>query len=232
MKRAVINVAIGKWFPKGQDRLGSSLLLHSPDIDTLFWTNVLPDGSPSHSDKPYAFKMFAIQEAIRLGYDSIIWIDASIFAIKDVTPIFEYIEKNDYIFFANSILGLFSSDNCLSHFNITRESAMGMTELMGCCFGLNLKSKKCLEFVEECTNHAMDGICFPGDWKNDRLQVSADPKVFGHRHDQTVMTILAHKMGMNNFLLGHNTFFTYKDQISIYNPNGLPESIALLSEGM
>lgn len=233
MKRCIINVACDKWYPKGQDRLSSGLELFGKNIDKLFWKNSLPPNSPDHTKAPYAFKAYALLNAYELGYETILWCDASIFPIKDVEPIYEYIEKNDYMFFANSYIGLFSTDICLDHFKIDRETAIGMREMMGCCFGLNLKSQKCKQFLDQCLEHALDGICFKGDWNNNLGQVSKDCRVLGHRHDQTVMSILAHNLNMNNFLIAHETFFAYKDQINHYFPKiGLPNSVSLLSEGM
>ena len=168
-----------------------------------------------------------------MGYETILWADASIYAINNLDLVFKYIEEKGYMFFANSYIGHFSTDVCLQHFNITREEAFAMREIMGCCFGLNLRNKTVLEFLDNLYFMSTDGKTFVGPWNNDNNEVSVDQRVKGHRHDQTVASLLAHKLGMVDFIEPHKTFMCYKSQISYYYPNNdPPATICLLNEGM
>jgi len=42
---------------------------------------------------PYAFKLFAMQEAAKLGFSKVLWIDAALLPLRDLTPLFLWIEE-------------------------------------------------------------------------------------------------------------------------------------------
>ncbi len=67
MSRAVVNVAFGGPFLAGQDRLIASLDEHAPSVSRVFYRDTLPPGSPSHKEKPYAFKTSSLLDAKRNG---------------------------------------------------------------------------------------------------------------------------------------------------------------------
>ena len=233
MMKCIVNVSCGGWFPKGQDRLTNSLIKYAPDIHRVFYRDVFPSDCPSHAEHPYAFKPFAIKEAYSLGYDIVLWADASIYAIDNIELVLEFIEEHGYLFFANSYIGYFSSDRCLQHFGISREEAFSMREIMGCCFGLNLKNETTRKFLDLLYSKSTDGETFVGPWNNDNKEASIDDRVKGHRHDQTVASLIAHQLCMTNFIEPHKTFMCYKSQISYYYPNNdIPSTICLLNEGM
>lgn len=233
MKRCIINVSVGKWYPRGQERLSQSISAFSKNIDCIFYSDLYPKNCPTHEQHPYAFKVYAIKDAIEQNYDTILWLDSSIYAIKNISHVFEYIENNNYLFFANHFIGYFSTDKCLEYFGISRNVACEMREMMGCCIGLNLRNEKNLEFIEKLYKCATDGITFPGAWANKNSEASTDNRVIGHRHDQTVMSILAHKLGMNDFIDCAKTFMCYKEHINLYFADGvLPQSVCLVNEGM
>lgn len=47
---------------------------------------------------PYAFKIFAMLEAQKLGFDKVLWLDASAKVLKDPTPLFEILDKTGCLF--------------------------------------------------------------------------------------------------------------------------------------
>ncbi len=58
----------------------------------------LPPGSPEHLHVPYAFKAYAIQAMLGLGFSSILWADAAVVAIRSLVPIWERTERLGYWF--------------------------------------------------------------------------------------------------------------------------------------
>ncbi len=76
-------------------------------------------------------------------------------------------------------------------------------------------------------------------WKNDEQQVSADPRVRGHRHDQTAASIIAWQLGMDR-VTAHDTYFQYYECPSgaayfLRQPNDMSKtfpSVCLLSNGL
>ena len=93
MNRCVVNVSVGGWYPKGQERLRRSLVDMEFDGDRLFWENEYPPGSPTHEQQPYAFKIAALEFALVRGYDAAVWCDSSVWFIRKPEPIFRAIEN-------------------------------------------------------------------------------------------------------------------------------------------
>jgi hypothetical protein len=53
---------------------------------------------PLYSATPYAFKIFSMLEAKKLGFHKVLWIDASFIPLQDPTPLFNWIEKEGCFF--------------------------------------------------------------------------------------------------------------------------------------
>jgi hypothetical protein len=47
---------------------------------------------------PYAFKIFMMEEAKNLGFENILWLDARLQALKNITPLFSIIQDNGGLF--------------------------------------------------------------------------------------------------------------------------------------
>jgi hypothetical protein len=90
-----------------------------------------------------------------------------------------------------------------------------MEETSSYCVGLNFADGRCTELLYRWCGLASDRLTFPGahtasgyPGRNHGF-VSADPTVRGHRHDQTVLSILAHRLGMTE-LVNRPRFTAYK----------------------
>ena len=95
--RAVVNVSTGAHYLKGQQRL-TEWLTANKQADYFIWNDAsgLPAGCPSHAEIPYAFKAFALRDAIAAGAKTLLWCDASIRPIRDLGPLWERIEEKGY----------------------------------------------------------------------------------------------------------------------------------------
>jgi hypothetical protein len=181
-KRAILNVATGRYVAL-QDRLVRSLKSAGWTGGVLTWTDALPPGSPSHEDAPYGFKLYAIAEAMKQGYLSVLWLDAPCVATKPPAPVFDWIERDGHCFVSgDERLGNWASDACLDAFGIPRDAAMSMPLLNGAFIAL--------------TEHA------PADVRarnvdKDTGHLSDDPRCWGHRHDEAVGSCLAPLLGMD-----------------------------------
>jgi hypothetical protein len=185
--------------------------------------------SPEHSEIPYAFKPYAINEIKKKGFEIVIWMDSPIYCIKSIDKFIEYININGFIFFDNLgyTIGDYTSDECLNNYSISREESFKHAMIMACLMGFNFKNEKANKLFKEYFNATKIKGCYEGDWTNEANQVSQDNRVKGHRHDQSVMSILLAKEKIKP-LHPHSTFFAY-----FGNPGHLPhaESVCLLSQG-
>lgn len=226
-RRCIVSVSTHSRYTPALNRLEASLKAHAPGIDTLIYRDCHPPGSPPHSEAPYAFKAHALMEAKRRGYTSLLWLDTSCQAIKSVDPLFSYIEEHGYMIFDNANLGEWSSDASLAAFDVTRDAAMSMKETMACCFGLDLRNPLAAEALDLYFSHSNDGVTFQGAWTNERGQISSDPRAKGHRHDQTVLSLICYKLGMMDWLVSHETFASY-----VYPGTVLKDSVILTVQGI
>lgn len=181
--KAIINLATGSYV-KGQDRLRDSLKNVGYQGDFLGWTAEHQIGAPPHADNPYAFKIHGFREAERQGHRFILWLDASVWAIKDVKPIFDHIEKHGYICQeAGHLVGNWVNQNCLDYFKITREEAMKMVMYGNAGFlGLDLWDTRANAFL-----HSWEKSMLAGAFKGSHSD---------HRHDMSAGSIIANKLNM------------------------------------
>jgi len=46
---------------------------------------------------PYSFKIYMMQEAEKMGFNTVLWIDSAVYPLKNPAPLFESIEKKGYL---------------------------------------------------------------------------------------------------------------------------------------
>ena len=189
--RALVNVATGGRYLAMQDRmqkaareLGEKRISH--------WRGCLPPGAPSHKDVPYAFKAHALKHALWIGCDTLLWVDASILPVRSLEPLWDRIESQGYWFSENLPFGR----QDLPCWKIDRETAFKIPQVIGTAFGLNLKDLRARALLNEFLLLAEEKTAFQGPWTNEAHQASQDPRVLDHRHDQTVLSVLAWRLGM------------------------------------
>lgn len=187
MRRVIVNLST-KRFWKGQVRLRQRLPNYTA-AEIFMFQNESQVSAPLHTDNNYAFKVHCIDKMLEKGFTSILWMDASMLPIKNIDEVFEVIERDGYFMqdggWENS---RWTNDRAKEYFG-TDDGPM----IAACCFGLDFKNPQTVEFWQEVKKAMNDGI-FNGSWDD-------------HRHDQTTMSILAHKMGMKLHLI--DSFFEY-----------------------
>lgn len=212
----------------GEKRLQETIKEVGYKGDYFVFRNFEDIDSPKQDDVPYAFKPYAIKRIKDLGYNIVIWIDSAIYPIKNFNHFIEYIKTNGYIFFDNIGYTIrdHTSDNCLTYFGMSDEESWKHPMIMACLMGFNFDNKITCEIFDEYYN-AANKIAYGGDWINNDLQVSKNPNVKGHRHDQSAMSIILAKKGIKP-IHPHSTFFAYYG-----NPGHMPhaDTLCFLSAG-
>lgn len=194
---------------RGLSRLVDSLKGNF-DGQVLAFTDEASIGAPSHQENPYAFKVYVIERAIEAGYDEILYLDSSCFAIRNVQPIFDEIVKDG--FFAQEAghhVGTWCNDMTLERFGISRDEAMGMLMYGNAgMLGLNMMHENGNNFFVKWRGAMLDG-CFKGAWDNRGLTESQDERCRGHRHDMSAGSIIANQMGLNKLYKKGNEWLQY-----------------------
>ncbi len=224
--KCIINVSTGRYI-KGLDRLRESLDTVGFDGDLLAWTAESQIGAPLHQHNPYAFKIYAFDEALRQGYRKILWVDASIWAIKPLDPIWEGLEKHGYVKqYAGHLCGTWSSDSQLEYFGVTRDEAMKLEMYgNGGFLALDFDVPIAQEFFKRWKQAMLDDQ-FKGSWNNDNNCVSSDPRCKGTRHDMLAGSMIANQLKM--YAYPEHTLMAYTGG----NYNEAPETAVMLAQGI
>jgi hypothetical protein len=191
-------------FEAALKQLRASVSEHGFDGELIVWDKVYPEGCPPHRKSPFAFKPFCVEDAMLRGFETILWMDASVRVKAPLGRVFERIEKEGYLLFREDhSVGEYCTDAALRPLGITREESFRLPSCWACVMGFNMRQERTREFLQQWQGLAMDGVTFPGPkWSGVRgfpRTASADERVKGHRWDQTAASVLALKFGMNDW---------------------------------
>ncbi len=214
MKVTICAIGLSGWYPLGISRMIQKFYENSPGYAIKAWINALPFGAPAAVIEDgwdytaYCAKPYALLDAVADSADIAILVDAAFYPIRDIGPLVEHVAQKGYYLCKNgNNVGEWSSDRCLDRMGMTREEAFTVEEASSYCVGLNFNHGRCVELLQRWRGYAGDRVTFPGPHTNDAYcgyggygrntgLASTDARVKGHRHDQTVLSILAHRMGM------------------------------------
>jgi len=232
---AIPNPLLDEWYKKGARRLWESLTEKCPESGTFIAWDQMPPGTPDLKEdrmyNAYIAKPYALRSALAQA-DIAILCDASFYAIRDIAPLVEHIREHGYYLCRNgSSVGEWTSDACLRYFDLERDEVMGMADISSYCVGINKHDLKALRFADAWCQHSnrqtIPGFHTNQPHKNRRSRnpgwVSQERRVKGHRHDQSVISILAHQMGLLDWC-NRPLYTTYKGHED--------ETTVLVCEGM
>jgi len=185
-------------------------------------------GSPLHQDNPYAFKIYAIEEMKKRGYNQVLWVDCSVWAIKSIVPVFDIITKDGYVCQdAGHFVGRWTNDRTLQYFGLSRDEAMQIPMYGNAGFlGLDFDTEIANTFFNQWKQSMLDGM-FVGSWTNHNKSESQDERCDGHRHDMSCGSIIRHRLGMK-MQSGMEYLQYYYD----FNPHPHNETVCLFAAGM
>lgn len=193
-KCIVVNYATPE-YEKGQQRLKESILQYGSEISCM----CLNEGNycvTKHSENPYAFKIESIEHAKFMGFNQILWLDASVYAVKNISPVFKWLKASG-IFMEDSghYVGDWCNDFTLDYFGVTRTKALMMPMFAAGYIGLDFTNPRSLDFFKQWKRSMIDG-CFKGSWTD-------------HRHDMSAGSIIAWQMGISYLYSRAGKYFSY-----------------------
>lgn len=195
--RAIVSLATkNSRYVDGLCRLSNSLRDNADGIDFLGFIHEKSVDAPLHTKVPYGFKVFALSKAIlELGYNEVLWLDCSVWAVAPVQPIFDIISEQGYFFEGNGcFLGEWCNDKTLEHYGIDRDAAMSIPMVQGGFLGFDLASTMGDKLFYQL-KEAYDAGLFEGKWDNLDSSESTDDRVRGHRHEQSCMSAIVYIIG-------------------------------------
>lgn len=216
IKPCVISVGIGGHYRVGVERLERSLIFSGYAGDLRFWKEEYPFGCMVHGGTgQYNFKVHAFNEQFLVGYKVVIWCDASLWAVNNITPLLDYVNDNGLYFFKSGYsLAETATDKLLEYAGVTREEIMEVSEFATGLVGINIDNPLGKEFFTNWKQYMEDGM-FGGSRVHD-LNDSQHPKFRFSRQDQSAASMILYKMGITTAGEGRD-YQAYKD--TGYNPD-------------
>lgn len=189
MKRCIINFAKDgrENYSLGRERLLDSITEIEETADQLFYTEY-PKGCPTHQEVSVVFKAYMFREAFNKGYDSVLWLDASVVVLKDLEYIWATIEKDGYFFVnnPNQIQVMWASEKQLKTMGCTVEEAEKFEMCRAGMMGLSKENEHLIDWMIKLSKED-NGIAFNGD------NHSSSPLFKDPRHDQAVVSWIIHR---------------------------------------
>jgi hypothetical protein len=205
------------------ERLEKTLTIQEPGVSKLFW-NGLDQQWPSHQEKPYAFKAYALKTVdYSLAFDTLLWADSCILPVADMEPLWQKIETDGYWIARNGWNNYqWTADSAYPDLFFdwdepyARQLNREIPHVVATSFGISLKHAIGREFLAEYYRLASDTNAFCGPWTNTPNTPCGPPDVIGHRHDQTAASVIAWRLGMR--LTDCPEIFAYGKQGDQHDP--------------
>lgn len=197
MKRCIVNLIDGKQrvYVQGQNRLIEEM--RKQDIPLLYFIGEQSVLAPPHKQNPFAFKLYAIQKAIDLGFQQIFWVDASVYPVKNIMPIFDRLtEQGIFIEDSGHQCGHWMEAEALRYFSLTKDEAIDIDMISAGFIGYDFSR-------QESKSH------FTKWWMAMEAGVFRTGNTIEHRSEQAACSVIAYQLGLMDKMSKSHTYFCY-----------------------
>ncbi len=208
LNKVIVNVGVGLWYPKGTARLVKTL--HENGYEgAIMASTQLPEGSETHNTNPYAFKVKAIENALKAGFTKVFWIDSSIFSNINPNHILDIVNEKGYYFVKNGYnVCEETNDYCLGWFGVSRDEAVNIPQIASGFWGLDFEREQSWKIFNKWKESCEAG-CFKGGRSHDNQ--SQDPRFLWHRQDQSALSLSIAPFNLNLDDLGSVLTYNHKE---------------------
>ncbi len=206
--RIIVSCGIGDHYSAGFREQGRRVTHFCPDAWQLHYDDY-PAGCPPQEKQQYAFKIFALERAVREGFRYVLWMDAAFSPVGSLEPLWSVIEKQGWYVSPqwSERLDRWCSDDALKIFDIERDVANGIPLVYSGLVGLDMAKPNGVDIWEGWKRLYKAGAfngCHqnrPGEQRRPWGQkweghVSFDPGVQGHRHDESALSFVLWDLGL------------------------------------
>jgi len=160
----------------------------------------LKGGSLKLAHVPYSFKPCFIKEVKEMGYELVLWLDASIRPIKSLDFVFKSIEEKGYFFYPSGhTLAQYCTKETMEALDEPVENATLIPSVAAGIFGVNLRHPQGLALMEKWYEAAQKEVPF-----------------WSPRPDQNSLSILIHQMHLNEWQSSGLSWENYNETTQFY----------------
>jgi hypothetical protein len=165
--------------------IGDKVLIHP-------WADRYPPSSLGRKVM-YGFKLDAFSQMLSLGFSQVLWLDSSILPLRSFKPVWGLIAEQGYWLSKNFdyMTDRFVCDSALPLLGVSRQECSRIPQVMGGAIGINFDSRIGWEMFSMWRHYAISGA-----FEGPHVGGSDYPKIIGHRHDQTAMSVVAHNLNL------------------------------------
>lgn len=194
MSRTIfLSAGINQWYNRGAKRLSDSLTQHGWQYDRQIWIDEWPP-VPMERRPVYNIKAAAVEYAMKQGYTTIIWGDASITARGNMDAFVAKVQADGYwIGQSGYNAAQTASDAQLQYFGVSRDWAANVPDCATGLFGICVENPTMRSFAEQWVQAGRDGA-FGGSRMH--ANQSKDPRYLHCRQDQSAASLLLGKLGV------------------------------------
>jgi hypothetical protein len=217
--RIIVNCGIRSMYENRHRKLKEALHHHCGKDTAFLLYSDYPDGCPEHHDRQYAFKIYAMREAIKAGFRFVLWMDCAFIPRAPIEPVWNRIREYGWYVprQGDSFLGTWISDSALAFCGIDRKTADAIPLAFSGLVGLDMGNDTARTIWAEWQRHYEAGV-FNGPHRNipgapmepwghkTSGHVSDDPKVEGHRHDEASLSFILWQNHLEPARAGFITF--------------------------
>lgn len=154
------------------------------------------DGYPSNNELNYGFKTYCLCEALKNRADIAIWSDTNMLLIKPFNELVRAIKSGPPVFLMKNAgwkAGQWTHDRCLDEFGVSRSEAYNIPTVVSGFVAYDFTDPLAVDFFNEFKSYSLRPEIINGPrYAGGSLDVY-DNSYFGHRHDQSILSLMAHK---------------------------------------
>lgn len=209
--RCIVSAAIGAKYRTEFQSMRWHVEKHcSDDHDIIHWDDY-PPGCPTQQQRQYAFKIYAIADAIQRGYRRVLWMDIVYMPQGSIDALWAVVARQGWYIptQGDAVLGNWCSDACLEVFGLSRDEAMTVPLCYSGLVGLDLDHRTG-QHIWELWQLAYERGAFQGPHKNEGKpgepihawghktagHCSDDPRCMGHRQDESALSAILYRLNL------------------------------------
>lgn len=188
MNQVIVSMGIGGIYPSLLRRLEDTC--HQFGVNCRMYRDY-PPGARPHGESPYGFKLYAIQDAVRQGFTTVVWADSACFIVKDPSRFFDLVRRYGVLFLGHGDrLGMYVNDRSLEVFGYHRDDIKDNWMISGSLFGFDFTNPLAVGFFEDLVQYEKGGwFCEDGQ--------QSYPGFQSHRHDEAIISLLLIQYGID-----------------------------------
>lgn len=165
----------------------------------IFLADEDTDYIPSHQELQYGFKSVCLERALVDNADIAIWADTRMVLSKPFSNLIRKIKAGPSVFLHKNTgwnVGQWTHSRCLAEFGVSREKAYEIPTVVSGFIAFDFTDDFARDFFKEFLDYCQRPEIINGERNFGGVLDPHANKCFGHRHDQSILSLMAHNKSL------------------------------------